>query len=346
MKQTRFATLLSLILSLSLLLAGCSGGSGGGQNQSPAPSGGGGKEDTPLKVGLIVSGTVNDNGWCASAYDGLLAIQEQFGADINYVENVGMSDIESQLINYGEEGYDVVFCHGFEYTDSVMKVGPTYPDTWYAVNSTDAAVQEPNVLSVSQNNLHKGFLAGVVAALVTESNTIGAIGGTDIPAVQLSLEGAVVGAKYINPDINVITTITGDNEDTTAALEVANAMANQGADVLIPVLGSAGLATLTVAEEQGLLVVGTNSDMHEFGPDVVVNSSIAGFVDAMPAIMRELQAGKLEPKAYSFGIAEDVVKLVSFYEFGEKLPQETLDKVSEIVESVKNGTLVVEDLPK
>lgn len=338
MKRNRFAALLSSLLLLVLLLSSCSGG-GESASGSSAPEGGG---DGSLKVGLIVSGTVNDNGWCASAYEGLLAIESQFGAEISYVENVGMSDIESQLINFGEAGYDIVFCHGFEYTDSVLKVGPSYPNTWFAVNSTDAAVQEPNVLSVNQRNLHKGFLAGMVAALVSESGIIGTIGGTDIPAVQLSLEGVEIGAKYINPDITVISTITGDNEDTTAALEVANAMANQGADVLVPVLGSAGLATITVAQEQGLLVVGTNSDMHEYGPDVVVTSSIAGFVDAMPAVIRELEAGTLEPKAYNFGIAEDVVKLTSFYEFEQTLPEETLNRVNEVIEGVKNGTITVE----
>lgn len=338
MKRNRFASALSLLLVLVLLLAGCSSGQGEGSTPgSDTPEDGGGA----LKVGLVVSGTVNDNGWCASAYQGLQAIESEFGADINYVENVGMSDIESQLINYGEAGYDIVFCHGFEYTDSVLKVAPSYPDTWFAVNSTDGAVQEPNVLSVNQNNLHKGFLAGVVAALVSESGIIGTIGGTDIPAVQLSLEGVEVGAKYINPDITVISTITGDNEDTTAALEVANAMANQGADVLIPVLGSAGLATITVAQEQGLLVVGTNSDMHEYGPDVVVTSSVAGFVSAMPAVVQELADGALEAKVYEFGIEEDVIALTSFYDFEETLPQETLDRVNEIIEGVKSGEVEV-----
>lgn len=343
MKKAITAKLTALLLAATLLLAGCGGG-GGGANPTPDASSpqGDAKSGADLKVGLIVSGTVNDNGWCASAYDGLLEIESRFGSSINYVENVGMSDIESQLINYGEDGYDIVFCHGFEYADGVMKIGPSYPDTYFAVNSTDRAVQSPNVLSVNQNNLHKGFLAGMVAALVTESKIIGAIGGTDIPAVQLSLEGVEKGAHYIDPDITVLTTITGDNEDTTAALEVAKSMSNQKADVLVPVLGSAGLATLTAAAENDMLVVGTNSDMHQFGPEVVVTSSIAGFVDAMPAVVQELLDGKLEAKAYNFGVAEDVVKLTSFYQFEESLPQETLDRIAQVVADIKSGDLVVE----
>lgn len=348
MKKTYTAKMMALLLAAALLLSACAAGTEGGQSAAPggsavtdAPPTAGGEDGSALRVGLIVSGTVNDNGWCASAYEGLLAIESRFGAEINYVENVGMSDVESHLINYGEDGYDVVFCHGFEYADSVVKIGPSYPDTWFVGNSADRA-QEPNVLSVNQNNLEKGFLAGLVAALVTESKIIGVIGGTDIPAVQMSLEGAEKAAHYIDPEITVLTTITGDNEDTTAALEVAKAMCNQGADVLIPVLGSAGLATLTAAGENDALVVGTNSDMHEFGPELVVTSSMAGFIDSMPAVIQALVDGTLEAKIYNFGIAEDVVKLTPFYQFEEILPQETLDKIQQTVADIKSGALVVE----
>lgn len=342
MKRQRKIQLLSSLLVVFLLLGGCSGGGSG--EKSPSPEGpsdsGGGGTDKQIQIGLIVPGNVNDNGWCASAYEGLLAIESAYGATVNYIENVGMSDIESQLINYGEAGYDIVFCHGFEYTDAVKNVAPRYPDTWYALNSAEE-VQAPNVLSVNQNNLEKGYLAGIVAGLVTQSNIIGAIGGTDIPAVQLSVDGVELGAKYVNPDVTVIKTITGDNEDTTAALEVANAMANQGADVLIPVLGSAGLATITVAQEQGILVVGTNSDMHEFGPDVVVSSSVAGFTDSMPAVVQQMLDGTLEAKIYDFGIADGVVKLAPFYDFEDTLPPETLERVRQVVADIEAGTLTV-----
>ncbi|MEL7608260.1 MAG: BMP family protein [Bacillota bacterium] len=343
-----YAVLLVAILVLSMLLTGCSGGvqassepTEPGATQAPStatsePS------DTPkdsdLKVGLIVSGNVNDNGWCATAYAALLEIESRFGATINYVENVGLSDIEAQLINYGEDGYDIVFCHGYEYIDGVTKIAPNYLDTWFAVNSASFS-QAPNALSVNQNNYQKGYLAGMVAALVSETGVIGAIGGTDIPPVQLSVQGAEAGAKYINPDITVLTAITGDNEDSTSALEVSNAMIKQKADVLIPVLGSAGLAVLTAAEENGIHVVGTNSDMHEFGPEVVITSSVAGFIDSMPVVVQALLDGTLEAKAYNFGVAEDVVKLAPFYQFEDSLPKATLDKIAEVIAGIKDGTI-------
>ena len=343
MKRFWNVRFLGILLAIVLLLAGCSNEA---QNISSTPEGTdpaeieAGGTDGELLIGLILPGSVNDNGWNASAYEGLLEIESRYGASINYIENVGMSDIETQLMNYGEAGYDIVFCHGFEYTDAVKNIAPRYTDTWYALNSAEE-VQAPNVLSVNQNNLEKGYLAGIVAGLVTESNVIGAIGGTDIPAVQQSVDGVELGAKYVNPDVTVIKTITGDNEDTTAALEVANAMVNQGADVLVPVLGSAGLATVAVAQEQGILVVGTNSDMHEFGPDVVVSSSMAGFTDSMPAVVQEMLDGTLEAKIYDFGVADNVVKLAPFYDFEDTLPPETLERIEEVIDGIKSGDVTV-----
>ncbi|MEL7609448.1 MAG: BMP family protein [Bacillota bacterium] len=343
-----FVSFLALVLVLVLAMGACSAV---GADNSPDKSDAAASDTAapavtpdqtaaaePLRIGLIVSGSVNDNGWCATAYNALLEIEQLFGAKINFVENVGVSDIEAQLINYGEDGYDIVFCHGYEYIDGVVKTAPNFPDTWFAINGGDIG-QEPNVLSINQNTFEKGYLAGIVAGLVTKTGVVGAIGGTDIPAVRDCVDGMEAGAKYVNPNVNVIKAVTGDNEDSIAALEVANSMIANHADVLIPVMGSAGLAVVTACEENGILLVGTNSDMHEFGPEVVVTSSIAGFNDSMIQIVQQYQAGSLKAISYNYGIAEDVVKLAPFYQFEDSLPKETFDKINQVVADIKSGAL-------
>ena len=315
--------LLALALSLSLalgMLAGCSGGGSGGGNastppsqapensaapqQSDAPSqdpqgggSGGGtiqinKED--LKVALILPGSINDQGWSTSAYLGLEAIKEDYGCETNYMENVAVAAYEEAFRNYASAGYNVIFGHGSEFFDAAEIVGAEFPEVAFIVTSTDRSAA-PNVASLNTLPTEMGVLGGVCAAYASKSGTIGAIGGSSL----VSIVGAV--NAYSAGALKVLTNMTGDDFDAAKCKEVAQAMIDQGADVIFYDADAAGLGALEACEENGVLAIPAIADASALAPNTVVMSACNAIGQAMDAAVGMVVDGSFEGKFYPMG---------------------------------------------
>ena len=135
--------------------------------------------DGQFKAALIVTGSVNDAGWNAAAYNGMKAIESEMGAEINFSENVSLPDAEPALRDFSNKGYNLIFAHSMEYGESVTKIAGDYPDTKYAVYT--GTVEADNVASISLNEHETGYLAGMLAASMSKTGKIGVIIGSDLP---------------------------------------------------------------------------------------------------------------------------------------------------------------------
>jgi basic membrane protein A len=289
-----------------------------------------------LKVAIVLSGPINDQAWNATGYDGLMKIEEKFGATVSYTESVAQSDMESAYMAYATQGYDVIFGHGFEFTDAASKVAENYPDTMF-VTIAGYTINDTNLASLNVDNYEQGFLQGVVAGLVSETGIIGSIGGMEIPPIQESIEGYAAGARYVNPAIDVRGAYTGSFDDTARVKETALAMIDDGVDVIMADAGQAILGAIDAAEERNVYAVGTNYDQNDFAPNNVVTSGIDDLPYCMVLVMDEIIQGTFVPDYHVYGIREGAVYLSSFHGFAETLDPEILEEIEEIQASIKNG---------
>ena len=335
-----FSTLLVFVLVVGLL-AGCGNTDSSGDVTGEQKGSGEGN----LKVAALLPGPVNDQGWNATAYNGLKLVEEKFGAEIAYTESVPVSDYEETFRNYAVAGYDIIIGHGFEFGDTAMKVAPEFPETKFIVTSTNIS-QEPNVASLNTDNFEQGFIQGVVAATLTETNTVGAVGGLEIPPIIDSLRGFEVGAKYINPDINVLTVFTGDFEDAAKAKEMAVALIEKGVDILMVDADQAGIGSIEAAADKGILAIGANGDQNALAPDTIVTSGVDDLAMALEILVQDILDGKFEAKYYDLGVAEGAVYLAPYYGFEDKLAQEDKDAIAQVIEDMKSGKLDAHSLDK
>ncbi|MCI8478283.1 MAG: BMP family ABC transporter substrate-binding protein [Oscillospiraceae bacterium] len=315
--------LLALALSLSLalgMLAGCSSSGGGtastppsqapensnAPQQSEAPSQGGSsggtiqinKED--LKVALVLPGSINDQGWSTSAYLGLQAIEEDYGCDTNYMENVAVAAYEEAFRNYASAGYNVIFGHGSEFFDAAEIVGAEFPDVAFIVTSTDRFAA-PNVASLNTLPTEMGVLGGVCAAYASKSGVIGAIGGSSLVSIVGAVNAYSAAALMTKPDLKVLTNMTGDDFDAAKCKEVAQAMIDQGADVIFYDADAAGLGALEACEENGILAIPAIADASALAPNTVVMSACNAIGQAMDAAVGMVVEGSFEGKFYPMG---------------------------------------------
>lgn len=326
-KKIRIALVLLLVSALLFMIPGC----------------GTKEESTAMKVALMVQGAANDNGWNQSALDGVNLVKDEIGAEVTVSENLDLSDFEEYFRNYGKEKYDIVFGHGYAFTDAAMKIAPEFPDTYFVITSTDAS-QEPNLLSVKNNTLHQGFLSGAFAGLYTQSGTVGIVGGMEIPSIISWLEGAKQGAEYVNPGVKVIANYTGNFEDSIAAKETSLAMIEQGADVLLQNLDPAGVGVLEACKEKNIAYVGSILDQYSLAPEVVVTSGLSDLSQSILKIAQLIQAGTVEIKSYQMGIAEGVISLAPFQgDWETKVSQDVKDRLEQLVSDVSAGKVEIKE---
>ncbi|MEW6621760.1 MAG: BMP family protein [Bacillota bacterium] len=337
--KKQWIALIALLVMVSLALVGCGGKT---DNNAKALDG---DQKKPLRVALILPSPKNDGGWSTTAYDALMALEKNYGVEVAYTESVKNTDAEEIIRGYAVQGYDWIISHSFTYGDIVKGIAPDFPNIYFTVNSTDI-FQAPNVSSFNYTKTQTGFIAGVVAALITETNKVAGIGGKEIPSIIDYLEGFAKGAKYINPDIEVTTILTGNFDDPAQAKETAMAFIDRGVDVLTADADTASLGVIQASQERGIYHIGVNADQNSIAPNTVVTSALKRMTVAMDYIYNQIIDGKFEAKFYSLGVKEGAVALAPYYGFEDKLPQEVKDKINEILDDLANNKIDLANLPK
>ena len=155
------------------------------------------------KVGLIVPGPIGDNGWSAAGYQALQKAAKKYGFQASHQENVSLPKAEAALRQYAEAGYDLVYAHMFVYSAAAARVAKAFPKT-KSVVIHGTVRNKTNLVSYQTMTQGGGFMAGALAALVSKTGKIGALGGRPIPPIADAIAGYVAVAKHVRPGVKVV----------------------------------------------------------------------------------------------------------------------------------------------
>jgi basic membrane lipoprotein Med (substrate-binding protein (PBP1-ABC) superfamily) len=262
-----------------------------------------------FRVALLTPGPISDQAWNGEAYEGLLWIRDSLGASISHIQTRTPAEFDENFRAYGQQGYDLVIGHGFEFQDAATRVAPDFPSTTFAV--TSSTVSGPNIAGLLFPFAEPSFLAGMVAGALTGSRVIGAIGGTELPPVRDGFAAFEAGAHAIDPTVRVLLSYVGNWEDVSAGRELAMAQIGQGADIIFQNADAAGLGVFQAAREtRRALVIGSNADQREVAPEVVLASAVIDLPRAFLEVARAVQAREPLPGVFTLGTAAGVLRLV------------------------------------
>lgn len=312
--------------------------------------------DEPLLV-YGVYATALEEPWDGAIHQAIEAVAETGAIEYEHVDGLGTSDaMERGLRDIIEtEHPDLIVGDAFAAEDAVRAVAADYPDTAFAFGS-GFEEQAPN-FSVFDNWLQDpGYLAGMLAGGLSESNTIGVVAAMPIPEVDRIVNAFVMGVAETNPDATVKVSFINSFFDPAAAKQAAEAQIAQGADVLF----AERAGVIEAAEEKDLPVIGMMVDQKDLAPNNVVTSLVWNMQPTIEALVEQVKDGSYEAQnlaEYSFmrnggsSIAEintdlvvevpaDLVSLV------EERQAEILDGsfVTPIDESEPSGSITVADL--
>src|SRR5713101_6900170 len=170
-----------------------------------------------FRVALLTPGPVSDGGWNAAAYEGLELIKTRLGAQTALVQTTSPADFEDSFRDFASRGFNLVFAHGFEYTDAALEVGRDFPNTYFAVSSGSASSR--NVASLTFNFDQATYVEGILAASVSKTGVAGAIGGVELPSIKLTFDGFKRGFLSVRPNGRMLISYSGNFNDVGAAKE-------------------------------------------------------------------------------------------------------------------------------
>jgi basic membrane lipoprotein Med (substrate-binding protein (PBP1-ABC) superfamily) len=300
--------------------------------------------DASFKVALLTPGPISDQSWNAGAYQGLLRIRDSTGAQISHIQTKTPAEFEENFRQYGAQGYDLVFGHGFEFQDAAARVAPDHPNTVYVTTSGNRTA--PNVAGMEFAFEDASYLAGMVAGAVTRTNVLGVIGGTELPPVRSSFHAFEQGARAVNPGVRVLTSYVGNWDDVGAGKEQALAQIGRGADVIFQNADAAGLGVFQAAREsRGVRVFGSNSDQNGVAPDVTLGSVVIDLPHAFLSVATEVKQGRFTPRVISLGSKSDVVRLVMNPALADEVPPATRSAVDSVRALLAGGKFVAPKAP-
>src|SRR6056297_2578112 len=232
-----------------------------------------------------------DKSFNEAAFNGAVRWSEETGGEFRDIELQSEAQREQALRRFAEAGFNPVVTTGFSMATPIAEVAPDYPDTKFV--TIDGYVDpeaHPNVLSVLFSEHEGSYLVGMLAAMASESGTVGFVGGMDIPLIRKFACGYAQGVKAVDADAEIISNMTGTTpaawNDPVKGSELALSQISQGADVIFAAAGGTGLGVLQTAADEGILSVGVDSNQNYLHPGKVLTSMVKRVDNAVYEAMK------------------------------------------------------------
>ena len=292
------------------------------------------------KIGLIFAeGGLGDQSFNDAAYRGLMQAEEELGVEVIYVEPADIAEMEEHQRAYADLGLDLVIVIGFIHQSALVEVSSDYPNVHFAI--VDDVVDNPNVTSLVFEEHEGSFLVGMLAGLMTETNTIGFVGGMEVPLIRKFEIGFIEGAKYANPDVEVLVNYAGAFDDPGRGRELAVSQNERGADIVYHAAGGTGSGVFDAAVANGFYAIGVDSDQDYMAPGTVLTSMVKRVDTAVFEVIKAVVDGTLEGGVWSFGIEDGGVGTSEFKYTKELIPQSVLDAIEDAKQKIISGEIVV-----
>jgi basic membrane protein A len=366
MKKLYFVTVALIVAAM--ILAACAPAATPPPAATEAPTAVPTEAPVALKVGVVTDvGQLEDKSFNQASYEGAKAAAEKMGAGFDVIVTQNISDYKQNIQTFVDQGFNVIITVGFLIgtdTTNAAKENPDVkfigvdqgicvdetgaPDPTFACKG-DAAKLLPNYQGIVFAEEQAGYLAGILAASISKSGVIGAVGGTNVPAVVAYNAGYVQGAKSINPDIKTLYQETNPDpakgfNDPATGKAIAQQFIGQGADVLFQIAGLTGQGVLEAACDAGIYGFGVDVDQVETLPNLskcIVTSAEKKLKDTVQAVTESVGSGtfKAGTVVYDAASKPPAIGLAPYHDNASLVTPEIQAKIDDAFAKMASGAL-------
>jgi basic membrane protein A len=333
--------------------------------------------EAPVPVAKLVVGQVTDMGgiddksFNATAWKGTQDAMAQLGVEGKYLESQQQADYAKNIQQFVGEDLDLIVTVGFLLGVDTAIAAVANPDTYFTIvdysypdcfgdavpgKDCGAAEELPNVLGLTFATDEAAFLAGYLAAGMSETGKVGTFGGIKIPPVTIFMVGFEAGVKYYNQQHGTSVELlgwdtaaddglfTGNFESTDDGRRFAESLMDEGADIILPVAGPVGLGSAAACQERGTMLIGVDTDWYVSAPEfketyltsILKNMDVAVF-DAIKAVVD----GTFKGGVYVGTLANDGVGISPYHEFDGAVPADLKAEIEQAKADLIAGKITV-----
>lgn len=320
-----------LVLMLGVILSGCMNNDEVSNDERAMKEE---KEKLP-HIAVLIEGSIYDQGWNSKAYDALRQIEEVYGRDVDYVElnnDTSYARIAEAVEDCYQKGARVLIGHGNVFGEPFLKLAPSYPSIQFVTINGD--VHDERVTSIHFSGYMTGFLAGSLAALMSENGDVGIVSAYP---EQSEIAGFERGAKYMRADVNVRWQAVGSWDDREGGRKAAQALIAAGSDVIFPAGDGFAIEVLDEARRSGIYAVGFILDQSFVARNTVLASVMQNVEDVYLKIADHLVRGTIEKMQGMVFDVRNGGQALSPY--GPMVPPAVQDRMERLYHALREGYL-------
>ncbi|MGP3966938.1 BMP family lipoprotein [Streptomyces sp. 6N223] len=340
---TKFAATAAVTAVLALTASAC------GESSTEDAS-----DEGNAGVGIAFDvGGRDDHSFNESAARGADRASDELGVEVEFAtagNGETNADRVQRLEGLARDGYNPVIAIGYLYAEAVAEVAADFPDTTFGI--VDGAPEGDNIYGMVFAEHEGSYLAGVAAALTSESGQVGFIGGVNNALIQKFEAGFVQGVTDTDPNVEVEVDYLYENDDrgfndVARARDKANGMLGRGVDVIYTAAGQSGAGSIeSVAAAEGAWAIGVDSDQYQQPglaeyKDSILTSVVKGVDNAVFDLIEQVENGETPSGVHEYNLAEGGVSLADSGGFIDDISTE----IDAAEEAIKNGDVTVSQTP-
>ncbi len=297
-----------------------------------------------VKIGLIhnVRGP-GDLSFSDAAHNGAKKAEKKLNIKLTEINPAQNAEYELAMRRLAKLKYDLIIGVGFVFKEPMNRVAADYPNVNFALIDDEA---DPSNVASLIYKAHEGtFLAGVIAALKTESKKVGFVGGMKVPLVEAFEIGYAAGIKHTNPNVELLVNYVGVTpqafDNPAKAKELALAQYNKGVDVIIAAAGASGLGVLEAAQQTKKYIIWVDSNGNHLLPGQVLTSIIKGVEVSVYQMIEKVVNGTFTGGVKNYGLKEGGIEYIVDEHNKALLTDDVLKQVEDFKAKIIAGEIEV-----
>lgn len=333
---------LALLLAMTMVfaLAACGkkddgGSTGDDGNKEPAKT---------IKVGMVTDvGGVNDKSFNQTSWEGLQKLaSENKSVEVKYMESATDADYPTNIEAFLDEEYDLIICVGYMLADATRAAAEANPDQKFAIIDDASCADLPNVACLMFEQAQASYLVGIVAGMMTKSNTVGYVQGMVSDAMNQFAVGYLAGVLDTNSKATVLQYNANAFGDSALGKTAATDMITKGADVIYHAAGGTGNGVIEACAENNIYAIGVDSDQSVLAPETVITSAMKRVDTAAQDVSLSVLNGTFKAGVHTYGLENEGVGIAPTQDL---LPAEVVAAVEEAQKKIMDGTIKVPTTP-
>ena len=285
-----------------------------------------------VKVGFIYVGPIGDHGWTYRHDIGRQQVEAAYGDKVEtvFVESVPEGpDAERVMRNMAKDGADIIFATSFGYMQSMAKVAKEFPNVKF--EHATGYKQSENMATYGLRLYQARHVQGIIAGMMTKTNKICYVAAFPIPEVIREINTYYLGAKKMNPDVEIMITWANTWYDPGKESQAAEVMMAEGCDMVAQHTDSP--APLQAAQLKGKLGFGQASDQIKFAPKAQLTATIDNWGPYYIKKVGQVINGNWTTGDYFGHMNEGAVQMAPF----TNMPTDVQAKAQEIKDAISAG---------